>query len=103
VARNADLVETVQVALRGALGPAAEEIAVDADERGVVTIRGVVEDESTRATAMDVASNTPGTARVADRLHVKPEWGTEAAPKQTEFGSRAAAQGITQDDFEKFV
>jgi hypothetical protein len=93
----------VQAALRNALGPAAEQITIEADERGLVTLRGVVEDEPARAVAIEVASGARGAARVSDRLHVKPEWGTEAAPKQTEFGTRAAAHGITQDDFDKLV
>jgi hypothetical protein len=96
-------VEAVRSALRGALGAAAEQIAVDANDRGLVTVGGVVEDESTRATAIEVVSSAPGALRVEDRLNVKPEWGAEAAPKQTEFGTRAAAHGITQDDFDKLV
>jgi hypothetical protein len=103
VSQRADLVERVRAALRETIGPAAEQIAIDADDRGVVMLGGVVEDETTRAVVIEVASSALGAARVDDRLQVKPEWGAEAAPKETEFGTRARAQGITQDDFDKLV
>jgi hypothetical protein len=103
VGKHTDLVDRVRAALRDTIGPAAEQIAIDADERGVVTLGGVVEDETTRAVVIELASRALGAARVDDRLQVKPEWGVEAAPKQTEFGTRATAHGITQDDFDKLV
>jgi hypothetical protein len=90
-----DLVDSVCDALQRVLGPDAEELRVLIDEPGVVTLEGVVEDEATHAQVLDWVAETDGVERVVDHLQVKPDLGTEAAPKETEFGSAGDARAMT--------
>jgi hypothetical protein len=98
-----DLVDSVCDALSLVLGPDAGELCVFIDEPGIVTLEGVVEDETQHAAVLDAVARTEGVERVVDHLQVKPDLGAEAGPKQTEFREEGDARAATATGFPRIV
>jgi hypothetical protein len=67
------------------LDPADIDVSVVAG--GVVTLRGWVDEHHTRTCAEQTAEAVEGVALVRNLLRIRPEWGEERQPLETEFGS----------------
>lgn len=96
-----DLVDSVCATVEHVLGPAAEQLRVVIDAPDTVTLEGIVEDEATHGSVLEAVAHTDGVGRVVDHLQVKPDLGTEAAPKDTEFRDERDARAMTGTGFRR--
>lgn len=96
-----DLVDSVCATVERVLGPAAEQLRVVIDAPDVVTLEGIVEDESVHGSLLEAVAHTDGVGRVVDHLQVKPDIGAEAGPKQTEFRDEGDARAMTSTSFQR--
>jgi hypothetical protein len=83
----------------------ASELRLDANdihvtlEHGEVTLYGSVDDHHTKHLAGELAKTLEGTRQVHNRLAVRPDWGEERRPLETEFASSSAAKAATSTRF----
>jgi hypothetical protein len=63
------------------------------------TLTGVVDDHSQREMAERRALHVPGVRKVENRLGVRPEWGAEHEPPDTEFGTKGDTEAAVTPPF----
>ncbi|HEX8793674.1 MAG TPA: BON domain-containing protein [Polyangiaceae bacterium] len=96
-----DIVDHVCHTLEHVLGPAAEQLRVVIDAPDTVTLEGIVEDEATHGSVLEAVAHVDGVGHVVDHLHVKPDIGAEAEPKDTEFRNEGDARAMTGTGFRR--
>jgi hypothetical protein len=98
IPRDEQRVARARAALVEAVGDAADEIELQ-EAGGALKLTGAVDDAATRARAVSAVAAAAGP--VSDALQVRPDWGEEAEPKRTEFGTRDSARAMTTADFDR--
>jgi hypothetical protein len=71
------------------------DIDVSVVAGGVVTLQGWVDEHHTGMCAEQAAAGVEGVVAVRNLLRIRPEWGEERRPLETEFGSSEHATHST--------